>query len=429
MSTKLMRVLGREQWRSGFYKTLISVISVVFGGLSLYSALNLLEVHAQGVSQVSKTKLGDSKSDAEYSWRLFVQAVSPSGNPQRPLAFETWQEQCDLQPALCGLPANSDSASVLTTSGASPAETSKTRPRRGHGSALARSRINAGHNDVNVSCSAMNTTGFPPIAFATNVTPKAVFCEEIFVNQTEAGFILANRLTTISGQQAYGNITFPTKSIEIKVDWVPQSSFTTPFSCDDPSLYIETIAFEGQPKQCYAMVGMHISSKVLPNWLWATFEPNNLLTNPNRCNPMLYGECEDTWGTTSAKPYGPGATPAQSPELAKVMRDFKLPAAFNNYFLTGVQTEFVKQGKATQLGNSFVEFNAGVSPQQASCITCHAYAYAGIEKQFIGGPLPGWPNIGYACKQAGATKNCLPTKSASGKLSSEDFSWMLGIMP
>jgi hypothetical protein len=106
-----------------------------------------------------------------------------------------------------------------------------------------------------------------------------------------------------------------------------------------------------------------------------------------------------------------------------------LNAVFNNYRLTGAQTEFVNaQGTPILLGNSFTEFNAFVSPGQASCITCHNYAFAGNAD--FGGPLPGpppWPSTGYACNQTKPTASCLPTPGQTW--TSEDFSWMLGLMP
>jgi hypothetical protein len=274
-----------------------------------------------------------------------------------------------------------------------------------------------------IGWNAMNVAGFPGIP-ATNVSANAVFCEEVFANPSEAAFVTSNNLITIAGQTKFGNITFPWDAVELKVDWVPQSSFVTPFSCTDPTLYIENIQFEGRPAQCYAMVGMHLTSKILPNWVWATFEPNNSGTNPNRCNGNLYDLCADPWGTTSAAPYGPGKTPPVSAALTSLMTAARLAPAFKNYYLTGVQTQFAVGGTPTQLGNSFVEYNAQVSPHQASCITCHRYAYAGTTS--VGGPPSGWPSIGYACN-TGQTANCFPP--AGQKWTSEDFSWMLGIMP
>lgn len=385
---------------------------LIMSATSIY--VSSARTQGSAATQIGAPQLtvGDTPALAQFAWYLFVEAVRPSGNPGRPLTFETWQEQCDLQSALC----------VPLAPAAAPAQAG-TRARRAHGSALAR-RLGAAGGDSKEFCNRMNIDGYPG-APATNVAPGAVFCEEVFVNAAEASYITTNKLTTILAQQAHGAVTFPWQAVEIKVDWVPQSSFVRPFSCTDPTLYVETIQFEGQTAaQCYAMVGMHISSKALPDWVWATFEPNNMGTNPNRCNGKLYGPCSDPWGTTSPAPYGPGNTPQQSAPLGNLMKAANLPPAFSNYYLTGVQTQFVVNGQPTQLGNSFVEYNAKVPPQQASCITCHRYAYAGTTSN--GEPPKGWPSIGYACNSS-KTANCFP--SAGQAWTSEDFSWLLGIMP
>ena len=109
-------------------------------------------------------------------------------------------------------------------------------------------------------------------------------------------------------------------------------------------------------------------------WLWATFEPNSEITNPNRCDAKLYGACLDVWGTTLRRPYGKGQSAQQSPQLQQAMAAAHLNPALSNYFLTGAKAEFVSGGKPTLLGNSFGEFNQGVPPGKSSCITCHQYA-------------------------------------------------------
>ncbi len=383
-------------------------------------------VSAAPAAAISENLVSGVAAD-RFSWMLFVHAVGPSGSTKNPLAFESWPEQCDLQPQLCGL-TGAAAASALK---AAAKGGDKPKLRRAHASALGKRLMKASALAISpskIGCSSMNTAGFPPSAPATNVAANAVFCEEVFMNQAEASFIAKNKLTTIKGQQTYGNVTFPWDALEIKVDWAPQSAFVKPFSCPSTTVYTEMIQFQGDSKPvCYAMVGMHISSKVLPNWLWATFEPNDALTNPNRCNDNLYNLCADSWGTTSSSAYGPGQTPPQSAALADIMKAAKLPAVFNNYYLTAAQTEHVVNGQPTQLGNSFVEFNAGVEPHQASCITCHNYAYAGTVN--VGFPLTGWPSIGYACNTPGATASCVPSYPGAKTWTSEDFSWLLGIMP
>jgi hypothetical protein len=272
-----------------------------------------------------------------------------------------------------------------------------------------------------------------------------MFCEEIQVSPPEAAFLKRSDLTTLIGQQTYGNtrgmaINFPgtgmneirrdLDSVEVKLDWAPATSFSNPtFACPDPTNHLYTETINGT---CYALVGIHITSKSMIRWFWATFEPNSDITNPNRCDPKLYGACFDSWGTTSSQPYGKGQTAQQSPELHQAMAAARLNPRLNNYFLTGVQTEFVAGGKPTLLGNSFVEFNQGVPPGKSSCITCHQYAAfdgkrpaSGAPEDNFGRPPHGWPYIGYACDQ-NQNDNCTPVVPNS---TTQDFSWMLGLMP
>ena len=364
------------------------------------------------------------------AWNLFLQAMAPA---EGALTFETWTEQCQLSPNIIGCPSAESMAAAAKAAG-------NGKVRILHGNAMARSKKIPGSD-----CRAMTKTpiaGYPP---PSNLAPIAMYCEEVFVSPVEAAFVKSN-LTTLVDQQTYGGqrngtINFPgtgtndprldLDSLEVKVDWVPVTSYSKPtFACPDPtnSLYTETIN-----GTCYALAAIHITSKVMPTWLWATFEPNNEITNPNRCDPKLYGTCFDPWGTTSNRPYGKGQTAQQSSELRQAMAEAHLPPAFNNYFLTGVQTEFVdKYGRPTQLGNSFVEFNQGVPPGKSSCITCHEYAHfdgkqpvQGEPENNFGRPPYGWPSIGYACNQ-NQNGNCL---SELPNAATQDFSWILGLMP
>jgi len=386
-----------------------------------------------------KPTVGDPVSAAAFSWSLFIQAMTPNSGS---LAFEGWTEQtCLSQPGSCLVTATEKKGGGGTS-----------RLHHFHRSPLRQKNVTTKTKNPQAAANPcgpgapMNTPGpnTTPVfngLFPKNLSSNPCFFEEVFVNPPEYTFITKNKLTTLTGQQAYGKnngnaITFPWDAVEIKVDWVPTSSFTNAtFKCPDPTHQLYTENINGT---CYALVGIHISSKVLPDWLWATFEPNNTITNPNRCNPALYNACFDPFGTTSKQPYGPGQTPTQSQSLQNAMKSAQLDPAFNNYFLTGVATQFSdSQVTPIPMGNSFVEFNAQVAPGQASCITCHKYAYfngqkpsGGVEQNF-GGPLgapnfPNWPAIGYAC-YSNPNGNCLPPANTTG-WTSQDFSWMLGLM-
>jgi hypothetical protein len=370
-------------------------------------------------------------SFAFLAWNLFLQAMTPTNGS---LTFETWTEQCQLTPGVIGCPSTASVAATAKAEGSG-------KVRMLHGSAGGPGAKKMAGND----CGVMTTTPLEGYPAPSNLTRNAVYCEEVFLSPVEASFIKRN-LSTLVDQQAYGNerngtINFPgtgtndtrldLDSLEMKVDWVPATSYSNPtFACPDPTNSLYTEMINGT---CYALAAIHITAKVMPRWLWATFEPNNNVTNPNRCDPKLYGACFDPWGTTSSRPYGKGETTQQSPELHQAMADAHLNQAFSNYFLTGVQTEFVDNyGKPIQLGNSFVEFNQGVPPGKSSCMTCHQYAHfdgkqpaQGKPQNNFGRPPHGWPSIGYACNQ-NQNGNCMPEVPHS---TTQDFSWMLGLMP
>lgn len=362
------------------------------------------------------------------AWGLFLEAMEPATDGS--LTVESWPEECQLNPNAIGCP------SAASVAAAKAARDGKVR--LVHGSPAAEKMAGS-------DCSAMRTTPVGGYAPPSNLTRNAIFCEEVQVSPPEAAFLKRSGLTTLIGQQTYGNthsmgVNLPgtgmneirrdLDSVEVKLDWAPATSFSNPtFGCPDPTKHLYTETINGT---CYALVGIHITSKSMIRWFWATFEPNSDITNPNRCDPMLYGACLDPWGTTSSEPYGKGQTVQQSPRLQQAMAAAHLNPALNNYFLTGVQTEFVSGGKPTLLGNSFVEFNQGVPPGKSSCITCHQYAAfdgkrpaPGVPEDNFGKPPHGWPYIGYACNQ-NQDGNCTPVVLNS---TTQDFSWMLGLMP
>jgi hypothetical protein len=258
-----------------------------------------------------------------------------------------------------------------------------------------------------------------------NLALGAVFFEVVYLNPAEAAFVKAN-LTTLQKQADYSKtkpIDFPKDAIEVKGDWIPAASLQPSFTCSNPpaDVYVQQVG-----NVCYALAGVHISSKLLTNWLWATFEAQSLVTNPNRCNPALYSQCTDEWGVTPARVSQPTAKTTPTKKLADLFSGAqgKLPAVLQKYRLTGVQTAFMSGSAPALLGNSFTEFNASVPAKQASCITCHNGAQVSTQavasiQQFQGG---------FALKLVG-TPQTFPPPKAGGSWKTEDFSWMLSLMP
>jgi hypothetical protein len=355
----------------------------------------------------------------ETAWQVFVAAVCPTGRPTDPLAFEDWTEQtCIANPSTPGCEAGSTDRSL-------------------HGSSFAAKRSGLPNFET---CGAMTTaeTGITALTpFVPTTGPGALganptFCEEVYVNGAELSYLTQPKpdfsLTTHAGQAAFitaGNtIDMPTAAVEIKVDWLPSTSLATPFDCAAPPAGVFTEEIEGV---CYALAGIHISSKLYDKWVWATFEPQSDVTNPNRCRADLYGECFDRWGASPAT-NGAGATTERTPALIALMEAAKLHPAFHNYRMTGVQIEFIDGSTVTNdgqtyqhnLGSSFTEFNAGVTPGQASCISCHSSAQLNATAS---------PPVEQTLQQfAGAPPHDGVTYPATPPYSTQDFSWLLGFV-
>ena len=229
-----------------------------------------------------------------------------------------------------------------------------------------------------------------------NVIKGATVCEEVHINPEAKAFIVSQKFETRAGQTAAasrgGDFDFPPAALEVKVDWIPASDFNPPFTCGAPPPGVRVETVEGK---CYAMAGMHIASKLLNNWLWATFEPQSMVTNPLRC--ITFGECHDSWGATPATSNGgPGGLTQLKPELANLMKQAKLAPEFLNYRLDGVETDFTGPwGTALYLGNSIIEGeNVGMTINTASCITCHSVSAIkkdGTDSITVLGPGPTGP--------------------------------------
>jgi hypothetical protein len=186
-------------------------------------------------------------------------------------------------------------------------------------------------------------------------------CAEDYV----AGTNLWNRFGQAAAAARNANIQFSPPSIEIKADWILLSSIGYNDCNNLPPSLTQTVHIEVINGNCYALAGMHLTSKLLNQWLWATFEPQNTTTNPFRCQVL---GCTDTFGSIPATTHG--ANTALTPRLAAIMTAANLAPEWYNYRLDGVQTGF---NNPRLMGNSIIEGeNAGTPLTQSSCISCHA---------------------------------------------------------
>jgi hypothetical protein len=206
--------------------------------------------------------------------------------------------------------------------------------------------------------------------------------EETRRNEPSYNFIVSNNLYKRSGlAAAFGKLpmAFPVDAVEIKANWFPvlnpkdKTKSGIPgypgAISDTAKVYYVSTASDGVQ---YALAAMHVISKVVPNWSWATFEHKN---NPARCD--LLG-CKDAFGAVA-----PWVAPAQSPDKGygacaktpawtQLAGSVKANPVLTNYCLKGAQTDFTTAtGQAIRLGNSITESGFVSS---SSCMTCHSRA-------------------------------------------------------
>jgi len=289
----------------------------------------------------------------KLSWQLFTLVTPSVPGPHNNVVFETWasnEDTFDLKkfPGSAGDP--SCTPPVVVAGGPvppPPAVTPTASPKILNISALAES--------------APREPGLQP-----HLLPDG--SQETRRNKATFDFIFCNKLNTRAGLRAAfaagQPISFPTDSIEVKADWVPAGNLS-------PSDYHINTASDNKP---YALVSLHIISKQVPNWTWATFEHKD---NPGRCD---FIGCHDQFGAvvTDVKPHDPNSPGGKynpctkSVALKKLFADAGLPALWENYCLKGSQVEFVTAtGVPTHLGNTVPE---GGFVKTSSCITCHSRA-------------------------------------------------------
>lgn len=290
----------------------------------------------------------------ETAWQLFIAANCPAADGK--LAWETWEEQLQVYPA----------------GGKTGAGMEEAPPSRLHGSPLALAEQRRLHPEIQLApsteCGDMNAPPPTPPMAAHKI------CEEVHLNPEAKTFVYSNKYRTRPGQtlaaQNNVDIEFPRMAVEVKVDWIPATDFQPAFTCDNPPQGVHVEMIQGT---CYAMAGMHISSKLLKDWLWATFEPQSMTTNPLRC--ITFGACTDRFGSKPATSAGGASGFTQVTEkLAGMIKQAGLATEFLNYRLDGVQTKFTTaNGNPTYLANSIIEGeNVGMAKNTASCITCHS---------------------------------------------------------
>lgn len=187
----------------------------------------------------------------------------------------------------------------------------------------------------------------------------SMILNETKMNKPTFDFIVNNNMYYAEGVEAMflskTKIDAPTESREIKALWKPIDS-------SEKSKY----HFVEKDGKIYGLVSLHIITKDLPNWFWATFEhkDNECLSEAEK-NPLL----------KSVDTYGKNPDGTISKELKGDLIKNGMSDKWHNYVLRGSQIDFTSStGENLILANTYTE-NGFVTT--SSCITCHARATVG----------------------------------------------------
>lgn len=272
---------------------------------------------------------------AKFAWQLFVDISKPAGNGTNDAVWETWADQN----LLYGDP---------NTKPTWPAPTHKLKVL--HPSVqeelLRQESLNRRTSEAQV----LKQQGMGSSALVPEFIPDNPLRQEVRLNKPAFDFVVDNNLWYLQGQTARfasgQAVVFPLEAREIKAHWKQITA------ADKPRYHWQT----GSDGKIYGLVALHLISKDLPNWTWATFEQ---VDNPERCKVLA---CSDDFGVS--------ADGKASPELKALFKAAGMGTEWESYRLDGAQVDFADStGRPTLLGNSLIE---GPFMSTSSCITCHA---------------------------------------------------------
>jgi len=194
-----------------------------------------------------------------------------------------------------------------------------------------------------------------PVAAAARLT-------EIRMNAAAYNYIRGRELYNLDGQiKAYAArepIEYPADAKEIKAKWRPISE------AERLRYHSVRVTLADGTQRLYGLTALHIASKDLPSWFWATFEH---VDNPSRPE-------SDGWRLPSRDTFGCRGLPAS---CNRAPRGIGLDGTIWQYYrLRGTLSGFVDSaGRPRLLANS--ELEAGMQ-ETSSCITCHSRATIGV---------------------------------------------------
>lgn len=191
--------------------------------------------------------------------------------------------------------------------------------------------------------------------------------EEVRMNQQSFDFIRTRRLYSRNvlekmASQDVVTLDFPRAGKEIKAHWILLKN-----PAADRARYHTGVGPDGKE---YGLVALHIITKDLPRWFWATFEHVDNETRHSKDMPAQFAG----W---TLRPRDAFACPTKADNCGKPPAGIGLEGTkWRNYVLKATQTDWVDLvGRPTRVVNSKIE---GVFIQnKSSCISCHSLALIG----------------------------------------------------
>jgi hypothetical protein len=314
--------------------------AAIFGGCGL-SSLVIAQNAPQNYCRTIPTRTDASDWPSKHAWNLFVSlnhpaidksvargvpdCTKPFGSPDTTAVWETWRN------------ANSE---VYLKDGSEPPLWDDTRlPDEAPGRVPQLPKLGS---EAGIA--------FSP---TDGIFHNAGGFGETRLNRATYEFVRNQCLFSVEGQQRYSKaveagakppIQFPPDSIEVKAAWLdfadPQGDGSVPSTPPEKQRTYYTAEFEGKK---FGLTALHILTKDLTNWFWASFHHKDAPSdNVRMSSPDTYGPAPEVQGTV-----------------------------WENYQLGGTQTDFtLPTGQTTLLSDHYVEFGF----VRSSCMTCHALA-------------------------------------------------------
>ena len=215
--------------------------------------------------------------------------------------------------------------------------------------------------------SAQESASFSVFFSDSSVIDLEQIGEEVRTNKCAYEFIVANDLYNVEGLEAKAReglnprkptnpdlISFPKGAQEVKAKWVEIAS------SDKPRYHWRTIKDSGGKVRLYGLVGLHITSRDLPNWFWTSFE---------------HVDTEQHAEYPSVDPTTRGEAATKRAGAEEGVRIETKGSKWEYYRLRGVQIDFSTSTRPVILANSQIEHGF---QQTSSCMTCHSRAVVGL---------------------------------------------------